>query len=557
MIQKNSSKDVTFNEMARAKLVAGCNILADAVKTTLGPRGRNVVLQGPWGSPPRITKDGVTVANHVFDSKDSEVNAGIQMIKEAAAKTAKRAGDGTTTSTVLAQALVMEGNKMLNAGASPKSIVEGMLIAQQEIINKLNERKAAIKNDQEVERVATISANGDAVIGSLIADGFSKVGHGGVVTLTKSDTGLSYLEVINGMKFDSGFASPAFMNSFKKAQCVLENPFILVWDDNIPAYSPIAPLLSKVVPTGHPLVVISRKTDGEALAHLLINNARGALHSCVVNAPFVGEKRTSFMHDICALTGARYLNHESGTKMEKITLEQLGRCERFIADEKTSLIIGGLGSQSEREARASTIKQQIAELDSRGVEHSDAEYQFLSQRVGMLTGGIAVVKVGGSTDLEVGERMDRVDDAICAVKAAIEEGVVDGGGFTLYHISSLLDEKNHQFANDDMRYGFNAVKKAIQRPCRQILENGNYDTTGILMEYERLSQETNITGFDADKEQFCNLLEAGILDPVKVVRCALQDAISASSMILWADCIIGVDPHLEKINPMQAMAYNS
>lgn len=545
--ETKDTKEVKFEKTSRDKIMQGANLLADAVKITLGPKGRNVVLKNMFGGTPRITKDGVTVAEHVMDRYDTDVNAGIQILKDAARKTARMAGDGTTTSTVLAQALLQKGNDlMVERKSTPKDLHKGMRAAYEDIVDLLKEKARPISSYEDIQRVGTLSANGDKTIGTIFADGFEKVGLEGAMTIAPSATGESYINFVDGMKLDKGWANPCFMNQFsensKRMTCEFHNPYILVWGEKLPIFTPLIPIITKIVENNRPFVIIVDKIDGEGLSQLILGKTHGKYQPCVIEAPYVGQKQKDVLRDICALTGARYLDMSEGIKLEKIDLGFLGSCERFIADDNESWFIKGKGSDEEKKIRAAHLDSLLAECDEERLE----ERKFLEKRSGMLKTGIALAYIGGTTQVEIEEKMDRADDAMHAVKAALQEGVVPGGGFTFTSIAHYLEniqnrKRYRALENSSQKAGYECVIESITRPCEQILINGNHDVVEILAIVENygLEKNENITGFDSDKEEYCDLMERGIMDPAKVLRYALEDAISVVNMILSTACILG------------------
>lgn len=548
------TKEVKFEVTSRLKLMEGANLLADAVKITLGPKGKNVVLKNMFGGTPRITKDGVTVAEHVMDRYDTDINAGIQILKDAARKTARMAGDGTTTATVLAQSILNMGNKLMKEeGYSPKDLHKGMRTCYEDVVNELKNLAKPISSYEDIKRVGTLSANGDESIGTIFADGFKKIGLDGAMTISASATGSSYIQFVEGMRLERGWSNACFMNQFsensKRMACEFMNPYILVWAERLPIFTPLIPIITKIVEQNRPFVILVDKIDGEGLSQLILGKNHGKYQPCVIEAPYVGQKQKDVLRDICALTGARYLDMSEGIKLEKIDLTFLGSCERFICDDNESWFIKGKGSDSDKKERADHLDWLLSQCDEDQVE----ERKFLEKRSGMLKSGIALAYVGGTTQVEIEEKMDRADDAMHAVKAALQEGVVEGGGFTFLLIADKLsdqlkgkvdllseEEFNKKFENEAQLEGYKCVLNGMCFPCEQILINGNQDVDYILNRLFELKNEgANVTGFDSDKEEFCNLLERGIMDPAKVLRYALEDAISVANMILSTACILG------------------
>jgi len=536
---KNSS--VLLGIQARSKMMEGVNLLANAVKTTLGPRGRNVAIKNPWGGPPRMTKDGVTVANHIEDTDDSDINIGIQIVREAAAKTAKLAGDGTTTATVLAQKFIQEGYKLLTAGYSPIDLGRGMKAAEGRVVDLLRSRSLSIENDEQILSVGTLACNGDKHIGALLVEAVQNVGQDGVITLAHSDFPKSHLEIIRGCQISKGWSSVYFMNQPNET-CLLENPYILIWNEKIPVFKPFANLVSAVKDTGRSLLIICDEIDGEGLAMLIAN--RHAVKTCPVNAPYSGEKRTELLKDIAAITGARYLSMASGIKPEKITLDMLGQADRCVIDEISTLIVNGQGNPEECQVRAQQVRDSIEKCQDASTR------EYLDKRLGSLDTGIASLRVGAPTEVERLELYDRVEDAINAVKAAFKEGISPGGGFALLKAAQTLEANRESIFKQEAPLdhsragwiaGFDIVLAGIEQPCFQILINAGFDPSEKLFSYYMCEAEVNYSsfGFDSSTGNEVNLLLEGIIDPTFVITTALKDAISVSSMIMTTEAIVG------------------
>lgn len=542
MSQDKNNSEILLGEVARSKMIQGVNVLADAVKITLGPRGRNVAIKNPWGGPPRMTKDGVTVANHIEDTLDSNINLGIQIVREAAAKTAKVAGDGTTTATVLAQTLIIEGYKLLTAGYNPIDIGRGMRAAEDCIINLLKDRSLEVGNDEQILAVGTLACNGNKHIGSLLVEAIRQVGRDGVITLSHSDFSATDLEVIQGCQISKGWASVYFMNQPNET-CVLENPYILIWNEKMPVFRPFSNIVSLVKDTGRSLLILCDDIDGEGLSMLIAN--RHLIKNCAVQAPYTGEKRTEVLKDIAAITGARYLSMTSGLKPEKITLDMLGQADRCIINEQSTLIVNGKANVNECQARCKQVRESIEKC----VDSQTREY--LDKRLGGLDTGIANLRVGAPTEVERLELYDRVEDAVNAVKSAFKEGISPGGGFALLKAAQTLikerqsiieKEAPNNHGRSGWLAGFDSVIKAIKEPCYQILKNAGYDSGETLFGYfQDENSDSNNVGFDSATGQQVDLLESGIIDPTFVITTALRDAISVSSMIMTTEAIVGTD----------------
>jgi len=524
------AKVVKFDSEARAAMMRGVNILADTVKVTLGPKGRNVVIDKSYGAP-RITKDGVSVAKEI-DLEDKFENMGAQMVKEVASKTNEEAGDGTTTATILAQAIVKEGVKYVTAGMNPMDVKRGIDAAVENVKASLIASAKKVKDSDEIAQVGTISANGDKEIGNMIAKAMQKVGNEGVITVEEAKGIETELDVVEGMQFDRGYLSPYFITNADKMTTELENPFILLHEKKLTNLQPMVPLLEAVVQAGRPLMIISEDVEGEALATLVVNKLRGGLKVVAVKAPGFGDRRKSMLEDIAILTGGQVISEDLGVKLENVKLTDLGSCKRVKVDKDNSTIISGTGKKSDIEARCSQIKQQVSETTS------DYDREKLQERLAKLAGGVAVIKVGGATEVEVKERKDRVEDALNATRAAVEEGIVVGGGCALLYASQDLAKL--KVKGDDQKAGVDLVAKALQSPIRQITLNAGVDgsvVVGKLLEQSKKSQ-----GYDAQNEEYVDMFAKGIIDPVKVVRTALQDAASISGLLVTTEAMIADKP---------------
>ena len=524
-----AAKDVKFAQDARERMLRGVDILANAVKVTLGPKGRNVVIEKSFGAP-RITKDGVTVAKEI-ELEDKFENMGAQMLKEVASKTADLAGDGTTTATVLAQAIVREGAKSVAAGANPMDLKRGVDLAVQSIVEDLKTNSKKVTKDQ-IAQVGTISANGDEVVGKKIAEAMDKVGSEGVITVEESKTLDFELDVVEGMQFDRGYLSPYFITNADKMIAELESPYILIHEKKLSGLQAMLPVLEAVVQSGKPLLIIAEDVEGEALATLVVNKLRGGLKVAAVKAPGFGDRRKAMLEDIAVLTGGTVISEDLGIKLETVTLQQLGRAKKVTIDKENTTIVDGSGKKADIEARVKQIKAQIEETSS------DYDREKLQERLAKLAGGVAVIKVGGATEVEVKERKDRVDDALHATRAAVEEGIVPGGGVALLRAVKALDALKPE--NDDQKVGINIVRKALQAPARQIAANAGED--GSVIVGKILENSTYAYGYNAQSHEYGDLYKQGVIDPTKVVRCALQDAASVSGLLITTEAMIADVP---------------
>jgi chaperonin GroEL len=528
------AKQIRFGTSARDQILIGANILADAVKVTLGPKGRNVVIEKSYGAP-RITKDGVSVAKEITLSNKFQ-NMGAQMLREVASKTNDLAGDGTTTATVLAQSIFSEGSKAVAAGLNPMDLKRGIDKAVTAIIEAVKKVSKPIKSQEEIAQVGTISANGDRTIGDKIAEAMEKVGKEGVITVEEAKGFDFELDVVEGMNFDRGYLSPYFVTNAEKMTVELENPLILIFEKKLSSLQPLLPVLEAVVQSQRPLLIIAEDVEGEALATLVVNKLRGGLKVAAVKAPGFGDRRKSMLEDIAILTQGQVISEDLGIKLETVNLNMLGKAKKVSITKEDTTIVDGAGAKKEIEARCAQIKAQIEETTS------DYDKEKLQERLAKLSGGVAVLKVGGSTEVEVKERKDRVDDALHATRAAVEEGIVPGGGVTLLYATRALDKI--KAANDDERAGINIIKRALQAPIRQIVENAGLDgavVAGKLLE----STDTNY-GFDAQTLEYTDMIKAGIIDPTKVVRCALQDAASVAGLMITTEALIADEPEDKK-----------
>lgn len=521
-----AAKEIIFGTEARAKILEGVDIIANAVKITLGPKGRNVVIEKSFGAP-RITKDGVTVAKEI-ELADKYQNLGAQMVKEVASKTNDAAGDGTTTSTVLAQAIVREGVKSVAAGINPMDLKRGIDLAVEALVKEIGKMSKKISAKEEIAQVATISANGDHEIGSKIAEAVQKVGPDSPITVEEAK-GLEFeVNVVEGMNFDRGYLSPYFITNADKMTVEMENALILLFEKKISSLQPMVPLLEAVVQQGRPLLIIAEDVEGEALAALVVNKLRGGLKVAAVKAPGFGDRRKAIMEDIAVLTGGQLISEDLGMKLESVGVKQLGQAKRIIIDKENTTIVDGAGKSSDVKARCTSIKQQIEETTS------DYDREKLQERLAKLSGGVAIIKVGGTTEVEVKEKKDRVDDALAATRAAMQEGIVAGGGSALLYAGRVLEKLKG--ANDDQNVGINIIKKVVQAPVRQIAENAGFD--GAVVANEVLSKSDASYGYDAQNNKYGDMFKAGIVDPAKVVRAALQDSASIAGLLITTEAAI-------------------
>ena len=530
-----AAKDVKFGSDARAKLLHGVDVLANAVKVTLGPKGRNVVLEKSFGAP-RITKDGVTVAKEI-ELQDKFENMGAQMLREVASKTSDEAGDGTTTATVLAQAIVREGAKAVAAGMNPMDLKRGIDMAVMAVVEDLKSRSRSISTDEEIAQIGTISANGEREIGEMISRAMEKVGKEGVITVEEAKSLGSELEVVEGMQFDRGYTSPYFITNAEKMTCELESPHILIHEKKLSGLQPLLPVLEQVVQSGRPLLIIAEDIEGEALATLVVNKLRGGLKVAAVKAPGFGDRRKAMLEDIAILTAGQVISEDLGIKLENVTLDMLGTAKKVMITKEETTIVEGAGKGDDIKARCNQIRAQIEDTTS------DYDREKLQERLAKLAGGVAVIRVGGSTETEVKEKKDRVDDAMHATRAAVEEGIVAGGGVALLYATKVLDSLNPE--NNDQKVGINIVRKALEMPVRQIAENAGHDGAVIV---GKLRDKGDASwGFDAQNEQFVDMFKAGVIDPTKVVRTALLDAASVAGLLVTTEAMVAEKP--EKKQP--------
>ncbi|WP_139974561.1 MULTISPECIES: chaperonin GroEL [Brucella/Ochrobactrum group] len=524
-----AAKDVKFGRTAREKMLRGVDILADAVKVTLGPKGRNVVIDKSFGAP-RITKDGVSVAKEI-ELEDKFENMGAQMLREVASKTNDTAGDGTTTATVLGQAIVQEGAKAVAAGMNPMDLKRGIDLAVAEVVAELLKKAKKINTSEEVAQVGTISANGEAEIGKMIAEAMQKVGNEGVITVEEAKTAETELEVVEGMQFDRGYLSPYFVTNPDKMVADLEDAYILLHEKKLSNLQALLPVLEAVVQTSKPLVIIAEDVEGEALATLVVNKLRGGLKIAAVKAPGFGDRRKAMLEDIAILTGGQVISEDLGIKLESVTLDMLGRAKKVSITKENTTIVDGAGKKAEIDARVGQIKQQIEETTS------DYDREKLQERLAKLAGGVAVIRVGGATEVEVKEKKDRVDDALNATRAAVEEGIVAGGGTALLRASAKIAAKG---INADQEAGINIVRRALQAPARQITTNAGEEASVIVGKILENASETY--GYNTANGEFGDLIKAGVVDPVKVVRTALQNAASVAGLLITTEAMIAELP---------------
>jgi chaperonin GroEL len=526
-----AAKDVKFSSDARDKMLRGVDILANAVKVTLGPKGRNVVLEKSYGAP-RITKDGVTVAKEI-ELADKFENMGAQMVREVASKASDVAGDGTTTATVLAQAIVREGAKAVAAGMNPMDLKRGIDLATAEAVKDIQARAKKVASSEEIAQVGTISANGDASIGEMIAQAMQKVGNEGVITVEEAKTAETELDVVEGMQFDRGYLSPYFITNAEKMVAELEDPYILIHEKKLSSLQALLPILEAVVQTSKPLLIVAEDIEGEALATLVVNKLRGGLKIAAVKAPGFGDRRKAMLEDIAILTAGQTISEDLGIKLENVTLDMLGRAKRVRIEKENTTIIDGAGSTQDIEARVGQIKAQIEETTS------DYDREKLQERLAKLAGGVAVIRVGGSTEIEVKEKKDRVDDAMHATRAAVEEGIVPGGGTALLRAKAAVAKV--QSDNPDVKAGINIVLRALEAPIRQIAENAGVEGSTVVGKIND-NTKSDTFGFNAQTEEFVDLLQAGIVDPAKVVRTALQNAASVAGLLVTTEAMVAETP---------------
>ncbi len=525
-----SAKDVRFSSDARDRMLRGVDILNNAVKATLGPKGRNVVLDKSYGAP-RITKDGVTVAKEI-ELEDKFENMGAQMVREVASKTSDNAGDGTTTATVLTASIIKEGLKLVAAGMNPMDLKRGIDIAAAAVVKDIERRAKKVQSSDEIAQVGTISANGDKAIGKMIADAMKKVGNEGVITVEEAKTAETELDVVEGMQFDRGYLSPYFITNAEKMVAELEDAYILIHEKKLSSLQPLLPILESIVQAGKPLLIVAEDIEGEALATLVVNKLRGGLKVAAVKAPGFGDRRKAMLEDIAVLTAGTMIAEDLGIKLENVTLQMLGKAKRVRIEKENTTIIDGAGKKQEIEGRIAQIKAQIEDTKS------DYDREKLQERLAKLAGGVAVIRVGGSTEVEVKEKKDRVDDAMHATKAAVEEGIVPGGGVALLRAKAAIGKLSDE--NADVQAGINIVLRALEAPIRQIVENAGVE--GSIVVGKITENKSQTYGFDAQTEQYVDMLSAGIVDPAKVVRVALQDAASVAGLMITTEAMVAEAP---------------
>ena len=531
------AKQLLFQDEARRKILSGAEQLSRAVKVTLGPKGRNVVIDKKFGSP-TITKDGVTVAKEI-DLEDPFENMGAQMVKEVAEKTSDIAGDGTTTATILAEAIYREGLKNVTAGANPMALKRGIEKAVEKVVEELKKLSTPIKDKKEVAQVASIAANCDTAIGDLIAEAMDKVGKDGVITVEEAKSTATTLEVVEGMQFDQGYLSPYFVSDAERMECILEDPYILINEKKISSLKDLLPLLEKIARTGKPLLIIAEEVEGEALATLVVNKIRGTLSACAVKAPGYGDRRKAMLEDIAVLTNGKAITEDLGIKLENVDIEDLGRAKRIKVDKENTTIVEGAGKTAAINGRVAQLKKQIEENDS------DYDKEKLQERLAKLAGGVAVINVGAATETEMKEKKARVEDALHATRAAVEEGIIPGGGVALLRTIPALDKMKLEA---DEKIGVDIVKRALEEPIRQITENAGLEGSVVV---QRVKEEKTNIGYDVNQEAYVDMIGAGVIDPTKVTRSALQNASSIAALLLTTEAIITDKPEKEdKMPPM-------
>ena len=536
-----AAKEVKFEGDARAKMQKGVDILADAVKVTLGPKGRNVIIDKSFGAP-RITKDGVTVAKEI-ELEDKFENMGAQMVREVASKTNDEAGDGTTTATVLAQAIVREGCKSVAAGMNPMDLKRGVDAAVTAVIAELRKKAKKVSSDEEIRQIGTISANGDTDVGSMISDAMQKVGKEGVITVEEAKSLTTELEVVEGMQFDRGYISPYFVTNAEKMFAELEDPYILLHEKKVSGLQSMLPLLESIVQSSRPLLILAEDVEGEALATLVVNKLRGGLKIAAVKAPGFGDRRKAMLEDLAILTGGQVVSEDLGIKLENVTLDMLGTAKKITITKEETTIVNGAGKKADIQGRCNQIRAQIDETSS------DYDREKLQERLAKLAGGVAVIRVGGATEIEVKEKRDRVEDAMNATRAAVEEGVVPGGGVALLRASKVLPGLTPE--NDDQRVGMDIIRKALQAPVRQIAENAGVE--GSIVVGKLLEKKDQNFGYNAATDKYEDLVKSGVIDPVKVVRTALQDAASVAGLLITTEAMVAEKPSEGGAGGMPAM----
>jgi chaperonin GroEL len=530
------AKNIIFDAEARSSLKRGVDTLANAVKVTLGPKGRNVIIEKKFGAP-TVTKDGVTVAKEI-ELEDKLENVGAQMVKEVASKTSDVAGDGTTTATVLAQAIITSGLKNVTAGANPMDLKRGIDKAVEAVVASLREQSREIQDKQEIAQVAAISANNDPDIGNLIADAFDKVGKDGVITVEEAKGTETTLEVVEGMQFDRGYLSPYFVTNPDNMEAVLEDAFVLIHDKKISAMKDLLPILEKVAQMGSPLLIVAEDIEGEALATLVVNKLRGTLKVAAVKAPGFGDRRKAMLEDIAILTGGTVISEEKGYRLENATVNYLGRAKRIVIDKDTTTIVDGAGDSDQIKARANQIRQQIETTTS------DYDREKLQERLAKLSGGVAVLKIGASTEPEMKEKKARVEDALHATRAAVEEGIIPGGGVAYIRALDSLDKLNLE--NEDQQIGVSIIRRALEEPLRQIVVNAGVEGSIVV---QKVRESNGDFGFNAQTEKYCNMIEEGVIDPTKVARTALENAASVASLLLTTEAIVADKPEEKQSGP--------
>jgi chaperonin GroEL len=529
-----AAKEIRYHQDARAKILAGVNGLANAVRVTLGPKGRNVIIEKSWGSP-TVTKDGVTVAKEI-EFEDKFENMGAQMVKEVASKTSDTAGDGTTTATVLAQAIFREGSKLVAAGVNPMELKRGIDKAVGAITDELKKLSKPTRNSEEIAQVGTVSANGDETIGKMLAEAMEKVGKEGVITVEEAKSMDSTLEVVEGMQFDRGYISPYFVTDPQRMEVALEDPLILISEKKISNMKDLLPILEQVARQGKPLLIVAEDIEGEALATLVVNKIRGTLLATAVKAPGFGDRRKAMLQDLAVLTGGQVIAEELGLKLENVTLKDLGRAKKVVIDKDNTTVIDGAGAKKEIEGRVAEIRRQVEETTS------DYDREKLQERLAKLVGGVAVIKVGAATETEMKEKKARVEDALHATRAAVEEGVVPGGGVALLRAVSALDGLSEAL-EDEQRAGVSIVRRAVEEPLRMIAQNAGVEGSIVI---EKVKNSKGAFGFNAATEEYEDLVKAGVIDPTKVVRTALQNAASVASLLLTTEAMVAEKPEKKK-----------
>ena len=532
-----AAKEIRFGGDARAKMLRGADILADAVRVTLGPKGRNVVLDKSFGAP-RISKDGVTVAKEV-ELPDRFENMGAQMLREVASKTSDAAGDGTTTATVLAQSIVREGAKAIAAGMNPMDLKRGIDLAVEKVVEELKKHSKKVSTNEEIAQVGTVSANGDRQIGEMLAEAMREVGNEGVITVEEAKSLTTELEVVEGMQFDRGYVSPYFVTNVDKMVCELEDPYILIYEKKLAGLQPLLPVLETVIQAAKPLLIVAEDVEGEALATLVVNKLRGGLKVAAVKAPGFGDRRKAMLEDIGVLTAGQVISEELGIKLENVKLDMLGRAKKVVITKEDTTLIDGAGKKANIKARCNQIRAQIEETTS------DYDREKLEERLAKLAGGVGVIRVGGATEVEVKERKDRVEDAMHATRAAVEEGILPGGGVALLYATKALEGLKGD--NTDQNHGLEIVRKALRVPVRQIVENAGVD--GSVVVGKLFDQKSSNFGFDAQGLEYRDMVKAGIIDPTKVVRCALQGAASIAGLLITTEAMVAEKPE-KKYTPV-------